>query len=502
MMAAVFKCCKSKECTSVCCVQCFSIFHSSCIARRKSVTHLDGHTVICSTECEKERSDEKKNTEELSRTLTRLADEVRDKCQMIVRMERGEEERVISLNAQIDQLTAMNEEKDAYIRTLKRRTTDFEDEVFDTEQKYISEVKIYKARITDLNREIVDSLNRNDSLRIECDGLKAELERLRVEISECNKLRESMLTSIETLTEENHAYVNEFKQLKCENFNLKNGKNARKKLSLMPVMTWESGQLDAPGIGQGLHAGAMPGGEVEQVIEVNPGDGEVREGNAVQREVGVAVREDMGVAAVVPGQQHGDSGRKRRVLILCDDSGRYVCDRLTRISKTSLFSVETIIKPNARLEDVIENMDKLTKKFSKRDHVIIMAGKNNFSSKQYPKFRFISDRLRSCSANVVFVSTPVYTNSGDLCKYIAKFNSKLNGFLQKVDHCVPNNLAYIEANGMDGLKVKDSVIFDKILREVTVQNRVSKNLVFINTVDTPEDLGSSDSRKENEFFRQ
>lgn len=195
------------------------------------------------------------------------------------------------------------------------------------------------------------------------------------------------------------------------------------------------------------------------------------------------------------------------MLFLCDDSGRYVSGQLKQVLKEDHFKMETIIKPNARLEDVIDSIDRLAGDFSARDCVVVMAGKNNFSNGKYPKFRFICDKLRSCSASVVFVSAPVYSNNPDLCKYILKFNTRLNAFLQRVNNFMPSNLSYVEANGLDGFKVRDRIILDRVLTEITIQKRLPKNLVFIETVNVaPVNLGSggaafNDLGRESGFFR-
>lgn len=464
-MDRCFNCCK-KDFNNYCCKVCLEIYHPSCLERRKEHVVISGYKILCSRECQKIDND--------------------------AEFREGQNARMIS--DRIDELLSMNREKDSYIQTMKKRATDFENEVFNTERKYVDEVNVYKAKIIDLNKEIVDYLNRNSSLQAECDKLKAGLERLGMEIGECNKSRDSMLTSIETLTEENRAYINELKQIKRDSFNLRNNSKTYKKLSLMPVVTWESRGLHKSKVGQS-HSG-------EAVHDAGV-DGEKRScigdiADDISR---------VGIAANVVTLPHETLDRKCRVLILCDESGRYICNQLRQTLKSTQFSVETIIKPNARLEDVVGNMDKLTRDFSTRDYVIVMAGKNNFLKKAYPKLRFISDRLRSCSTNVIFLSTPVYTHNRDLYKYILKFNNELNEFLQKINNFVPCNLAYIEANGLDGLKLEHCKVLDKILKEITVQKRASKNLIFIDTVNTPvgvdssQSIPNSDSRDETEFFR-
>lgn len=157
-MAAVFKCCKNKDCPYLCCVQCQNIFHLSCAQKKKSVVYLDTPRIICSKECQKNKNDEEKNSVEMTQQLDKLSHEVVEKKLLIVKMEHDEEERVTALDNKIEELGKINREKDAYIQTLKRRTRDFEDEVFNAEKKYVDEVNAYKAKIADLGREISECL--------------------------------------------------------------------------------------------------------------------------------------------------------------------------------------------------------------------------------------------------------------------------------------------------------------------------------------------------------
>lgn len=485
-MEAKFKCCR-KDFTNYICIVCLSPFHPSCLERKSSVIKLGRYRVYCSEHCQGE--------------------------------DQAREEREGKLIEELKRAETGSREKDAFIERLKKNSRDFEDDVVAVEGKYAEELMRHKNMAVNLKREL-------DGLRLENDrwqrefGEKEQLvERLERDISEltvlnrdmistirtleevnemhlseCNRLRVSMLTSTETLTEENRACTDELRQIKCDSFSSKNSNKTYKKLSLMPVVTWESGGLNKSKVGQS-HS-------VEAVLDAGV---DLEKGGCIGDAAEDASRVGMGADVVTLRQ--GTLDRKCRVLILCDESGRYICNQLRQTLNSGQFSVESIIKPNARLEDVVENMDKLAKDFSTRDYVIVMAGKNNFSEKKYPKFRFISDRLRSCSTNVIFVSTPVYIHNRDLCKNILKFNNRLNGFLQKINNLVPCNLAYIEANGLDGLKLERRKVLDKIQKEITVQKRASKNLIFIDTVNTPLGVGgsrsasNSDSCVEREFFR-
>jgi len=79
-------------------------------------------------------------------------------------------------------------------------------------------------------------------------------------------------------------------------------------------------------------------------------------------------------------QDQPKQGRKRqkktKVLLLADSNGRYCSDKL-RNGLGEDFEVCTIFKPSAKINQVIENVDHLTKDFTQQDVVIIHAGSND-----------------------------------------------------------------------------------------------------------------------------
>jgi len=69
------------------------------------------------------------------------------------------------------------------------------------------------------------------------------------------------------------------------------------------------------------------------------------------------------------------SQQKKKILFLADSHGRYCGEKLQN-SLGNSYEVCTIFKPNAKLEQVIEDVENLTKNFSLEDTVIIQAGTN------------------------------------------------------------------------------------------------------------------------------
>ena len=77
-----------------------------------------------------------------------------------------------------------------------------------------------------------------------------------------------------------------------------------------------------------------------------------------------------------PLQKKQQNQRKPKVLFLADSNGRY-CGEKLREGLGKEYDVCTILKPGAQLNQVMENVDQLTKDFCNEDSVIIHAGSND-----------------------------------------------------------------------------------------------------------------------------
>ena len=101
-------------------------------------------------------------------------------------------------------------------------------------------------------------------------------------------------------------------------------------------------------------------------------------------------------------------GRKSKVLLLADSNGRY-CGNLLRSGLGSDFEVCSIFKPSAKMSQVIENVEQLTKDFTEQDTVIINAGSNDLQSKENEIENNV--RLALCKINDVTRKTNVILNT-------------------------------------------------------------------------------------------
>lgn len=89
--------------------------------------------------------------------------------------------------------------------------------------------------------------------------------------------------------------------------------------------------------------------------------------------------------------------------------------------------IETIVKPGAVFESVIEDLKKLTASFTKNDCVIVIAGTNNILSGQKLNKETVKDLMTElCHTRCLFVSVPFFSNNKLFNMCVNIFNSDLN----------------------------------------------------------------------------
>lgn len=434
------------------------------------MVQLDAHKIICSKECDRQRKDREDDSENMALQLDKLIRETRERNETILKIEEVHEERIAELYDEIKNLTKENKDKDVYIQRLERKSNDFVDEVYNTEQCYVSKIGEQEGKIGSLRKEILGLVQKNSDLREECDRLGAELERIKGEIRECNELRESMLISIETLTEENYAYIGELKQLKCENISLRD----RVLAAEMQVEQVEEDHLTP---GQRLP------GRVDDMDRVGQCAGSGRSGGGSVVSVGGDV---LGVGVGGAPGDGVESGGKHfsRVLVLCDEYGRGLDTFLRKhlMSRGVRYGVEMVIKPGASFAGVVEDIDCLTRHYTSKDYVVVVAGSNDFHRGKYPRFRLMIDKVRKCNhTNVVFLSVPYVLARANTRVY--KYNVKLSEIVYRLNKCSEGFIGYIDFNLSGSAQSNKKLAAERLARLIGSNHTLGKNLIFIRSQD-------------------
>lgn len=111
------------------------------------------------------------------------------------------------------------------------------------------------------------------------------------------------------------------------------------------------------------------------------------------------------------------------ILLLSDSNGRK-CSQILAEYVGVKFKVSSIVKPNAKFNDVVKDVEKLTRNLTYRDHVVVMAGTNNFSD-QIPHisdFNLRAFEVASKRTNITFTGIPLRYDRPDCNKNIIQTN--------------------------------------------------------------------------------
>lgn len=438
-MANYFGCCKAKECLYFCCIQCHGVFHLSCMGRKKNVTKAGDHKVICSSECERRKKQEDDRLDRLSEELINLRNE---RLTILERIEENESDRIKDLVGEVGRLYAEIGEKDMFIQRLEKRRRDFEQEAVASEQSFMKKMEEQKKIIAELNKELVLLGRKNNDLECRIGEVEAARLRLQGEIVGMNEMRTSMLTSIETLTAESEFYLSELKRCKNSAFLLEDGQDKS-----VQTEADDKGNLGNGIAGKRKYVGLVDGG---------------------------------GIGVDVSLAKRAGADDRSRIVLLSDDIGRGLCKAIMDKVDLNRYRVESIFKPGATFDQVIDSLDSLSGALTIRDHIFVIAGSNDFSTgSKYPSFRNICQRLKSCySVNVTIATIPYRVNSS-VNKFIYKFNNKLVDVIGRINNCVQGTVGVLDVNnGGSFLHLGRQKIPGEVIK-IVLQARLPKNLIFI-----------------------
>nr|XP_018907089.1 PREDICTED: uncharacterized protein LOC109037050 [Bemisia tabaci] len=192
-------------------------------------------------------------------------------------------------------------------------------------------------------------------------------------------------------------------------------------------------------------------------------------------------------------------GAKRNLLILSASHGR----GLSNIFKDSLgsnISITSIFKPNAKIEQVIENLKDLTKNFNERDIVIIIGGSNNFHYHDKWNISLVASKIKDVIENVkkpqIFFQElfPRYDIPANVYHGYCKFASAMNNMLWRLTsetnnvNVLPNkmrNRSDFTTHGLHLNKRGKKYLVNSILTTI-IKVHTRKNKVLEHKASTPE----------------
>jgi hypothetical protein len=99
------------------------------------------------------------------------------------------------------------------------------------------------------------------------------------------------------------------------------------------------------------------------------------------------------------------TGSKNKILSFGSSHARKI-GRMHRETLGKIFDIVSIVKPNAPLGNVVEDLGKLGNNFTKKDHIVIVSGPGNNLGRNYncsieKKINFIAERSANTNARFV-----------------------------------------------------------------------------------------------------
>lgn len=425
-----FKCCSNKSFFYYCCVTCSNIFHPSCLERDfRSHAKLSEQKIYCSTQCKRAyESDQGPNP--LSDVLDKLELEIfflkiqlTEKNDELERVCIEKDEIIHDLREEINEMQSdLNKLQHKIVRD-RKKTLDFEDEVFESEKQLQSALNAKREEVVTLRNSLTEYTKEKSELIAKLELYKEKQTKFEKDLEDLNGINKSMIDSIRILELDNNSYYNEICLLKSEVNELTSKR---------------------------VCFGASPHKEADIIITSPP-------------------RQDI--------EETKEGIQPTNILLLGDQTVKHLSRPLRRSLGDNVF-IQTITKPNASYRNILDNLPSLVKDFTENDYVIIGCGTNDLSVGKYPSIRFVHNIIKLClNTNIVFLSCPVIV--GRFYHNVKYFNYKLGCFLDYVDRFVKNRILLLDICNEGGTKF-DNFKITKSLSTI-VNTRVPKlsNLIHI-----------------------
>lgn len=122
---------------------------------------------------------------------------------------------------------------------------------------------------------------------------------------------------------------------------------------------------------------------------------------------------------------------KNNILLMGDSSVADLSRILQRHQDLDHFEITSIVKHNARMENISENIEQLTKHFTKKDFVIVSGGvRNALTDSKISEVVYSRLSLICKYTNLIVLSIPLWRNRVVLNRFIDQINIQLFEFIQ------------------------------------------------------------------------
>lgn len=174
---------------------------------------------------------------------------------------------------------------------------------------------------------------------------------------------------------------------------------------------------------------------------------------------------------------------RRRILVIGDSHARG-CSAILNEQVGADYSVEGVVKPNARLCDVVKDVGKLAADFTKEDHVVVIGGTNDLGQQrphQYTIIKGLQALVDLRKTNVTVTSIPQRYDVPKLNALVQEANATLEQVTSKQQH-----MKYVNTQVTRNLYTRHGLHLNhsgkeeicKIIKD-TISNVPSKKLTFL-----------------------
>ena len=441
-----FKCCK-KEFSNLVCVYCLHVFHPSCGERRKGFKELEAHKVYCTEDCEKKHLRQVKIPDQLREKLDKYKKQMIQKDTEVTSIQCKYREETEALQEELTKALKKAKEHESYILKQRKMTEEFKDDVFEAERHFVTKAQDQINVIEDLNTDIKNLNNENKKLIEELAEKSKEMKKMEDRIEELNVISRQMVQTIAMLEGQYKICSRELNKVNNEVLEMGN-KSINKN-----EVTNEEDDMNSE------YDCTQRPSWCDQHTQVR-GESAVLGGSLCRNGTG--------------------RGCVTKVLVLCDEYGKYLDKAIRRQFFNKQIQVETFVKPGGLYRNIIENIDGISKDFTSTDYIIVVAGANDLANNKYPSMRHINFKLKSCRhTNLILCSVPMsaHTNYKTL-----NFNQRLFEYTMVVDRFSEHKVSYLEINDLAGKKSSNHRVSLGIRSEIESPRKINSNLIFIKLV--------------------
>lgn len=133
-----------------------------------------------------------------------------------------------------------------------------------------------------------------------------------------------------------------------------------------------------------------------------------------------------------------------RILLLGDSHFRDMATIAMNIFGAG-YTIQSIFKPNGRLQDVVCDLPSLTASYSSSDFVLLCAGCNDILRGLSIKEQYLHDIFRTLSkTNLILLTVPYWSDKAIYNNYVYEYNSKLCSLVESV--ALLQSIAVVDVN--------------------------------------------------------